>query len=356
MNGNVPSHLLLLSSDDAKVLPQTTYGSEAQLQTLLRTHPQLLPFPGRRFAFLAAEVACEAGSIDLLFLDDEGVTTLVETKLLRNPEARREVLAQTLDYAASLAHQWSSSRDASLADVADGVLDRVNTLLEEGVDPIDFVRAADRRLAAGEMRLVLALDQAPDRLMRLVNFLNEHSSLEVYVLEVRYYALDGRQVLAPALIGYKERLVTAASSRSPARASDTLAAVYAAVDRLDVEWDVGNLTRSYFQVHIPRVRRSLHYEVLENRSTLFLALHLEYNKKVTREPFLQFFRERVQGYSELVGARVVLEEKWPQFCIELSRGEEQMVSPDEAALLLKRLIETTQQDVVAWAALNGCSL
>ena len=43
-----------------------------------------------------------SGSIDILCTSAEGSLCLVETKLWRNPEAHRTVLAQLLDYAKAL--------------------------------------------------------------------------------------------------------------------------------------------------------------------------------------------------------------------------------------------------------------
>jgi len=43
-----------------------------------------------------------AGSLDNLFITREGQLVLVEAKLWRNPEARRKVVAQALDYAAAV--------------------------------------------------------------------------------------------------------------------------------------------------------------------------------------------------------------------------------------------------------------
>lgn len=46
-----------------------------------------------------------SGSIDNLYLSTGGYAVLVETKLWRNPQARREVLSQTLDYIKDLARE-----------------------------------------------------------------------------------------------------------------------------------------------------------------------------------------------------------------------------------------------------------
>jgi hypothetical protein len=48
---------------------------------------------------IGREVSTVAGYIDNLFISPEGYLSIVETKLWRNPEARREVIGQILDTA-----------------------------------------------------------------------------------------------------------------------------------------------------------------------------------------------------------------------------------------------------------------
>ena len=80
---------------------------ELALQDLLFAHPALIPvgdveplFAGLRP--LARELPVGGGFLDLIFMNGEGYLTLVETKLWRNPEARRTVVAQIIDYASHL--------------------------------------------------------------------------------------------------------------------------------------------------------------------------------------------------------------------------------------------------------------
>src|SRR3546814_2706818 len=51
---------------------------------------------------MAREVPCRHGLIDNLFVTPSGDIVLVEAKLWRNPEMRRKVVAQALDYVAAL--------------------------------------------------------------------------------------------------------------------------------------------------------------------------------------------------------------------------------------------------------------
>jgi hypothetical protein len=77
---------------------------EAWLQNLIHTTPACLPIseiePGLgRFMPICREFPTPHGPVDNLLMTPAGDIALVETKLFRNPEARRLVLAQVLDYA-----------------------------------------------------------------------------------------------------------------------------------------------------------------------------------------------------------------------------------------------------------------
>lgn len=73
--------------------------SEGWLQELLVKYPEILPVAEIEPIFspmipIGREVSTETGIIDNLYISQRGYPILVETKLWRNPEAKREVVAQ----------------------------------------------------------------------------------------------------------------------------------------------------------------------------------------------------------------------------------------------------------------------
>jgi len=75
------------------------YASEAELQTFLREHSDLMPVDEIELGTppllcIGWEVSVASGSQDLLYVDETGLLTIVETKLKKNPEAKREVVGQ----------------------------------------------------------------------------------------------------------------------------------------------------------------------------------------------------------------------------------------------------------------------
>jgi hypothetical protein len=111
MHRSAGSPVLVSSEGQSSRLERVVLGagthSEAWLQALIFDHPELLPVAQIEPAFgslipAGREVACGTGSIDNLYLTPSGGIVLVETKLWRNVQARREVVGQALDYVSSL--------------------------------------------------------------------------------------------------------------------------------------------------------------------------------------------------------------------------------------------------------------
>ena len=71
----------------------------------------------RRFVLATAEagiaISESSGSVfslDLLFLDQDGILTLVEVKRSSDTRLRREVIGQILEYAANVCAFWSAEK------------------------------------------------------------------------------------------------------------------------------------------------------------------------------------------------------------------------------------------------------
>jgi len=81
---------------------------EAWLRNHIFEHPDVLPVKDISGQFWPLiPLGTEIDQIDALFMSPGGFLTIVETKLVDNPEARRAVLAQVIDYARNAA-TWST--------------------------------------------------------------------------------------------------------------------------------------------------------------------------------------------------------------------------------------------------------
>jgi hypothetical protein len=95
-----------------KLLAQQA-GGDAYIQALVHEHPACLSIAEIDAMFsrpvpICIELNTPADPIDNFMVTPSGLPVLVECKLCRNLEARREVVSQILDYAKELS-RWSSS-------------------------------------------------------------------------------------------------------------------------------------------------------------------------------------------------------------------------------------------------------
>ena len=98
---------LLVSPDAATKLVRANGLPERWLQEQIHRHPTCLPMdqiePGiGRLISVCMELPLSVGPVDNLLLTPEGNLVMVEVKLWSNPEARRQVVAQALDYATAM--------------------------------------------------------------------------------------------------------------------------------------------------------------------------------------------------------------------------------------------------------------
>lgn len=156
--------------------------SEAWLQKLLFDHPSCLPIeeiePGLGSPIVASmEVPTPHGPIDLLFLSAEGDIFLVEVKLWRNPQARREVVAQALDYAACLFEMdFEAFQRAFLrGQPSRGQRSLVEMFPDaERPDEATFVDAVSTNLSRGRIVVLVVGDGIRSETERLADALQSH--------------------------------------------------------------------------------------------------------------------------------------------------------------------------------------
>ncbi|MGG5807784.1 hypothetical protein [Falsiroseomonas sp. CW058] len=196
------------------VLPQVPMASgarnEAWLRDFLLDHPEVLPAAEIDAAFdgpvaICSELRTPAGPLDALFVNRHGAILLVECKLFRNPQARREVIAQILDYAKELS-RWGY---ADLQAAVSQRLGRASSLFgtvaarHPGLDEAAFVDAVSRNLARGRFLLLVAGDGIRQETEAIAEYVQDHAALRftLGLMEVRGFALpDGGLLVQPRLL------------------------------------------------------------------------------------------------------------------------------------------------------------
>ncbi len=210
---------LLDSEGGLTEMAETAFSAEVDLQKLLAQHPGLLPGDQidpespRRWLLIAREVSVpdDAGSrcaLDHLFLDQEGVPTLVEVKRGSDPRTRREVVGQLLDYAAHSVLYWTEEtirarfEERSRQDGHDPDADLLQFLGGDDIAAGDFWQRVKTNLQAGKIRLIFLSDAIPSELRRVVEFLNQQMDpAEVLAVEIRQYIGGALKTLVPRVMG-----------------------------------------------------------------------------------------------------------------------------------------------------------
>jgi len=149
-------------------------------------------------------------SVDHLFLDQDGIPTLVEVKRAADTRIRREVVGQMLDYAANAVATWPvevvrARFEATCAKrneiPAQVLVDKLRVAPEAGVEV--FCEQVKTNLQAKRIRLVFVADEIPPELRRIVEFLNATMApVEVLAVEIHHQgAGQGVKTLVPQGIG-----------------------------------------------------------------------------------------------------------------------------------------------------------
>ncbi len=217
---DVASCIYLVGPDGQSVieLAASRYEREDDFQAILANHPALIdgrqvdPDSPRRWLLICREAVVPDAegsrwSLDHLFVDQDGVATLVEVKRKSDTRLRREVVAQMLDYAANGSLRWTATFLQSAFEqtcMASGIEAdaRLVDFLEDAERAESFWETVESNLRAGRMRLLFVADEIPAELLRIVEFLNERMSpTEVLALELRHFSGGGFSTHIPRVLG-----------------------------------------------------------------------------------------------------------------------------------------------------------
>jgi hypothetical protein len=231
--------IFLLGDDGALTeVSSTPYDVEAELQELLADHVHLLPGAQinrdspRRWLLIKREAGIpnqEGGgawwSVDHLVVDQDAVPTFVEVKRASDTRARREVVAQMLDYAANGSAFWMPEQLRAWyeGDDPEAASERLAAWLDPSDDDQEgvaarFWDAVGANLREGKIRLIFVADEIPATLQRLVEFLNEQMpNVEVLAVEIRQYRAAGSKsgALVSRVVGQTSRAQAAKQRPAP---------------------------------------------------------------------------------------------------------------------------------------------
>ena len=230
---------MFVLKEDGSLIPlkATPFKFEEDFQHLLELYPELLagelidPDEPRRWLLVAREIGIPSEvdgsgwwSADHLFLDQDGIPTIVEVKRQTDTRLRREVVGQMLDYAANAVvylpvADIRARFEQTCAKKGIEPDQELHARLGQEIDSEKFWLQVKTNLEAQRIRLLFVADVIPRELRRVVEFLNRQMNpVEVLALELRHFSGEnGLRTLIPTLYGQTEEargVKSASSSRN----------------------------------------------------------------------------------------------------------------------------------------------
>lgn len=197
------------------------YLLEDHLQELIARYPDLLPGEQldqnepRRWLLVAREIgvpdaqdSSDRWSLDHLFLDQDGVPTLVEAKRSTDSRIRREVIGQMMEYAANAQSYWNVEQIREIVRSSSPNSAEAENLRDSlGITDIEeFWQKVKSNLQSGRLRLVFVADAIPRELRRIIEFLNvQMDPAEVFGIELPQFLGGDLRTIVPRLIGNTEQ-------------------------------------------------------------------------------------------------------------------------------------------------------
>lgn len=197
--------------------------NETMLQELIDAVPDVLPvreyLPSTACLFslgreIPVDLGANSGYIDNLLVTNDGYLVIVETKLYRNPEGIREVIAQTLQYGMAvgqmpvmeLESRIKRGQSPALAR-SENIRDSVSRQAVDQNRPAaladDFDEALERHLRRGEILLLIVSDGIHVGVERVAHWLNEQGTSSPFkfgLVELKFFANGDERLVVPRTV------------------------------------------------------------------------------------------------------------------------------------------------------------
>jgi len=179
--------------------------NEEWLQNLLFANPSSLPIKEIDSAYqnlvpICTELNTPAGPIDVFYATPDGQLVLLEAKLWRNPEARRKVIGQILDYAKEL-NGWDyeelQKQVSRRRSMPGNALYQLVQAKYPNTDESEFVDGVSRSLRTGRFMLLIVGDGIREGAGAIAQFLDNvgHLQFSLGLVEVGLYEMPEKGVL-----------------------------------------------------------------------------------------------------------------------------------------------------------------
>lgn len=194
---------------------------EAWLQSLLHRHPEVFPLTQIDAGWGRAVSVCRelvltfgtgrSGALDNLYVTTSGGLVIVEAKLWRNPEARRSVVAQAMEYASAIFRMGVEGLQLAISRARAACGEDPNTTLFElaaeagtELDEPQFLDALSRNLQRGRAVVAVVGDGIREDILPLAEILQGHAGhrFTFALVELGVYNMpeSGGRLIVPSIL------------------------------------------------------------------------------------------------------------------------------------------------------------
>lgn len=333
------------SNFSVQIVGSHPFNDEKELENIVAECPTLLLSEDEAILYtVATQVRLGGGIADLVLLDKNMLLTVVEVKLRQNGESRRTIVGQVFDYVSSLAKHTFDELD----ELVEG---KLSETLEKFEDERDDDGALDQRrvkcganLRAGEVRVAVVIDEAPDELTRIMQYIADHSDVDVRLVSIdKHIGPDGALLFVPQIL-VRAEANKAVVSPSKEGVNEALAPVIEAFGTGPyAQLAMAGSGPTYRQIKIPNWPGLVHYEFmyLKTKQTLSAELHVE-------DPELKDLSSNLPEVARAVqskigeGIKVEHDAQWSKGRGRLRIVFAQHESPQNVANAMNKLIEVSQ--------------
>lgn len=202
--------LNLSSSSSAVKLEDYKYRTEGRdessLQKVISSNPDFitslpeLQLTESEILLIFREYPTTRGNIDILIITENAEIIIVETKLIRNPESTRTVVAQAIDYVKAFSNE---TIDSFLEKISKKRVNK-NTLLERIKNDERFMALLAKNIKVGDFRVLILGDEIHPNVLGMIESIQSapHLSFTIYLVELNAAMYDEENIIiTPKIVG-----------------------------------------------------------------------------------------------------------------------------------------------------------
>lgn len=175
--------------------------SEVSPQKLLKNYTDLitdivgLDLLNTEIIYAIDEFPTHRGPIDILYVGSNAEIVIIETKLLRNPESTRTVVAQVLDYVKALSNESIESFAKKLSLKQNGQDHKL-------MNDLNYRSLIQENLRTGNFKVLIVGDAIHPNVIGMVDSIHSapHLSFSLYLVELDTYIKEQDVVIMPRVV------------------------------------------------------------------------------------------------------------------------------------------------------------